>query len=606
SDPGVTAALRESSLHRSSLVHPVRSSGGLARILWPGVTLAALVVAAIGWWRASARPSPKPLTLAISTPPSAQLAVDPSFVLFAPDGQSIVYAASVGGIRKLFVRDIGNLPVAEIRGTDEARAPFFSPDGKWIAFGLETTGLYRVPAGGGNAVKIADAREYRGGTWSQTGDIVYSADGRLLRVPATGGTPEILTQPDSTKGERAHIQPMFLPDGETMVFRVEDVTSRANDRLAVVAIGEKSYRLLGVTGGNPLALIDGMLYFGRPGGFISVVPFDAGQRKVTGESAIAVEEVSVYAGAAASFAPDGSLVYVRSSNASALVMTDERGVELTSAGEEHRYFRPRLSPDGRTIAVGISSGGANRSDIWAYDVASKALTRITSQGTSEQPEWTPDGRYIVYLREFNGKFEIWRVPADGSGAEEKLFGGEQSVREAEISPDGKQLVLGVVSPRTGRDLLLLSLGSNNAKPFLVSGFNELSSRISPDNRWVTYISDESGRYEVYVRRLSGTGPRVQVSIGGGTEPLWTANGSRIVYRAGEKFVAAILTGGGEVSVSERRELFNDTYRSASMRSSYDVDRSGSRFVLLRQVGTSEIVVALNGIKQMLAATSRKR
>jgi Tol biopolymer transport system component len=478
-----------------------------------------------------------------------------------------------------------------------------SPDGKWIAFAAANDILYRVPIGGGTPVRITRTPGWRGGTWNADGQIVYGTNSGLFRTSINGEEPRRFTTADSTKGENAHFQPMFLPDGKTIVFRVEDRASRANDRIAITSLGHEGYEMLGVAGGNPLALIDGNLFFGRPGGLLAAVPFDVRKRKVTGDPTVVLDQVSVYAGAAASFAQDGSLVYVRSSNLSSMIVTSAPGAPAkTLMGELRRYTHPRFSPDSRRIAVEISSGGKNRADIWVYDIASAVLSRVTSQATSHQPEWTPDGKAIFYLRDEGGKSELWRAPADGSGPETRFFAPQGSVREVAFSPDGKLAAFRTDDPRTGRDIWLLPIDSNGAPghavPLVTGGFNEGAPRVSPDGRFLAYVSDESGRDEVYLRPFPEKGPRVMVSANGGNQPVW-ATPTRIIYRSGDGFVAANLSTGKEISVTTRQQLFQGNYSASGPHPEYDVERSG-KFVLLQPVGDDEIVVMLNAVSKLLS------
>jgi eukaryotic-like serine/threonine-protein kinase len=627
SDPAMTAARARPGEDgvASRYVPASRGMRIFQRALWPAIAIAAATMAVVAWRRLATDPPARAISFVVATPATAPLALDPSLVLFTPDGSAILYAASVSGRRRLHVRRLSDLTAREIRGTDDAILPFLSPDGKWIGFGTDSGVVYRVPASGGTPVPIARATAtrggrsvqiprttaYRGGTWSSRGDIVIGSDSGLYTIARSGGQPRLFTRPDRGKGERAHLQPMFLPDGKNVVFRIEDQVARANDRLGVASLDGDGHELLDLAGSNPLAFIDGKLYFGKPGGMIASVPFDPRRGRAVGQPVIVVEDVSVFSGAAASFAPDGSLVYVKSSNASRLTITDDRAASIkVAAAEERRYFVPRLSPDGRRIAVQISgAGGAtSQSDIWVFDTLSRVLSRVTSQATSEQPEWTPDGRYIVYGRLHDGKWEVWRVPSDGSGPEERFFVWERSVREMSFSPDGKLAVFGVTDPATNRDVWLVSLDSlgrrGSATPLLVSGFNELAPRISPDGRWLTYISDESGQYEVYVRPFRGAGPRVQVSTNGGTQPLWTSNGGRIVYRSGDKFIAARLATASGISVTSREELFEGRYVSRLGHPQYDVDRTATKFVLLQPVGTPEIIVVLNGLENLSSNADR--
>jgi serine/threonine-protein kinase len=604
-DASLTSARHADARGTSPSAARAGAAGTMQRFLWPALTAIAVMVAAGAWWKAASRAPERPVTFVETVPPDATLAIQPSQVVFSPDGRSIVYSALTGGSRRLFIRQLASASAHELPGTDDAILPFFSPDSRWIAFATEAGILFKVSVRGGPAVEVGRAPAWRGGTWSRRGDILLGSDSGLYRISAAGGAAELLTRRNLAKGENAHIQPMFLPDGRTFVFRVEATTSRADDQLAVGSPDEKEYRLLGVRGGNPLGLFGGRLFYGRPGGFIAAIPFDERSMKASGEPANILEDVSVYAGAAASFAGDGSLVYVKSSNATRLVITDERAVP-TGEGPARRYARPRFSPDGRQVAVVVSSTGTNRSDIWVYDIESAVLSRLTSQATSNAPEWTPDGAHVVYLRDG----EIWRVPADGSGAEEKIFASRMSVREVALSHDGRLAVFRVEDPRTRSDLWLLPLGGGTAQrqpsPLLTSAFNEVGARISPNGRWLAYVSDESGRYEVYVRPFAAPGPRVQISTEGGAEPVWTANGARIVYRAAGKFMAASVSFASGVSVTTRQELFEDEFQSSLSRSNYDVDRTGRRFVLMKSVDSPEIVVMMKGIPALLAAASDAR
>lgn len=609
-DPAMTASARVSVSGISPYRPQSRTMKVARRALWPAIAVAATAVAAIALWRLQSVPAPRPVSFVVPTPAAAPLAVSPSMVLFLPDGQSIIYAAYAAGRRQLYIRRLSELAPRAISGTEDVYLPFISPDGKWIAFTTVNDILYRVPIGGGTPLRITTTPAWRGGTWNRDGQIVYGTDAGLFRTSINGDEPRRLTTPDSTKGERAHIQPMFLTDGKTIVFRVEDRASRANDRLAVTSLDDKGYELLGVTGTNPLALIDGNLFFGRPSGLLAAVPFDARNRKITGAATIVLDQVSVFAGAAASFAPDGSLVYVRSNNMSRLVVTNELGAPLkTAAGELRRYTTPRFSPDSRRIAMEVSSAGKNRGDIWVYDIASAVLSRVTSQATSHQPEWTPDGKEIFYLRDEGGKSELWRAPVDGSGPETRFFPSQRPVREVTFSPDGKLAAFRTDDPRTGRDIWLLSTDSNgapgNAVPLLTSGFNEVAPRISPDGRWLSYVSDESGRDEVYVRPFPGKGPRVQVSASGGNQPVW-ATPTRIIYRSAETFVAATLSSETEISVTARQQLFQGNYSARGPHPEYDVARDGKTFVLLEPVGGDEIVVVLNSLGRLLSSALQGR
>ncbi|MBA3403990.1 MAG: serine/threonine-protein kinase, partial [Gemmatimonadaceae bacterium] len=303
-DPSMTSAAHElggSGTSPRSYAPRTRAAARIRLFVWPAVAGIAVMMAVAAWWKLSSTPADKPITFVEALPPNAKLAIEPSQVAFAPDGGSIVYSAIAGGSRRLYIRQLASPSARELPGTDDAILPFFSPDSRWIAFATEAGVLFKVPVRGGPPVQIGRTPAWRGGAWSPSGDILLGSDSGLYRISAAGGQAELLTQRDIAKGEHGHVQPMFLPDGRTFAFRVE-AASRADDQLAVGSLDEKGYHLLGVRGGNPIGLFRGKLFYGVPGGIIAAISFDAQRRKTSGEPTTILEEVSVYAGAAASFA----------------------------------------------------------------------------------------------------------------------------------------------------------------------------------------------------------------------------------------------------------------------------------------------------------------
>jgi Tol biopolymer transport system component len=280
------------------------------------------------------------------------------------------------------------------------------------------------------------------------------------------------------------------------------------------------------------------------------------------------------------------------------------------------YGSPRVSPDGRRVAVEITSrGSATWVDVWVFDLASGVLSRLTSQAESAHPEWTPDGKRIAYISNRNGRDEVWWAPADGSGPEERLYtmpdSNDISISEVTFSPDGQFAVLRAVNPRTGRDLWLLRLGgggggtrARKAAPLLQTGFDELTPRVSPSGRWLAYVSNETGQFEVYVRAFPGPGGRVQVSSGGGSEPVWAPNG-RLIYRSGGRFMAATLamvpSRPADLTVARREMLFEDRASANDpYHQQYDVLPNGWLAVLRPAAEEPEIVLVLNWLTELRA------
>jgi Tol biopolymer transport system component len=546
----------------------------------------------------------------------------------------------------LFRRPLDQLAATPIAGTEGALAPFFSPDGRQVAFhvGGADGGTYRrVPVAGGTATAIANlpvsSPTYGTGAWGRGDLIVVSGNGEgLLRVPATGGTPQRLTAIDTAHGELAHRAPIFLRDGKTVAFQIV-LGSRSRVGLVSVdarpaASGVVRHTTLDVPG-VPVGDADGLLVLGRPDGTIVAVPADLRRGEVRGETVPLLDRVAWVVGPAASLGGDGSLVYLRGTSGSQLALVDEHGAAVGGLDEWRRYAHPRFSPDGRRIAVAVVPPEAGRRDLWVYDLPSGVFSRLTTGGLANRPAWTPDGRRVAYVTggvvNEARPAEAWSVAADGSGPEERLYSMARdtlSIQELTFAPDGRAAVLRTSRswPSGESDLWLLPLdgaaggAGRRAVPLLRSPFNEAMPRVSPDGRWLAYISNESGRYEVYVRPFPGPGGRVQVSDGGGTEPVWAPDGRRLFYRTGDRFVAATLTsapaagapaaGAPSLTVAGRRALFEGRYQSVVSvvaAPSYDVSPDGTRFAVLRPATENrEVVVVLDWLAEVRARVAAAR
>jgi eukaryotic-like serine/threonine-protein kinase len=278
-----------------------------------------------------------------------------------------------------------------------------------------------------------------------------------------------------------------------------------------------------------------------------------------------------------------------------------------TAGEQplavpaHGYNTPRISPDGRRISVNISE---TSSDIWIYDISRGALSRASFEGTGNiAPVWTPDGKRIAYQSSRADVPNIFWQPADGSGTAERLTTSAHIQVASSFSPDGKTILFMEVSPESGRDVWTLRIGDQEPKPFLRTKYNESSPRFSPDGHWVSYVSDESGREEVYVQAYPGPGGKSQVSIGGGREPVWNPAGHELFYRSGNRMMAAVVTLQPEFSASKPAVLFEGPWLPTALTfANYDVSSDGQRFLMLKaadeEQGALQIVVVQNWIEDL--------
>jgi eukaryotic-like serine/threonine-protein kinase len=612
-DGAPNAALAGLHHGRTSTGLPWRQRARRSRIWtflpWGLLGAVGLVLAAREWGTPRMHPAPVRFTLSI---PESERLIELPFTMqpiaTAPDGRAIAYVGRAGGSSMLYVRRLDELRVRPLPGTESAQTPFFSYDGRWIAFivpGREQGFiLKKVRTDGGSVATIAEvpglARAGRlgpgivgvGGAWSADNMIVLGSELGLLRVGATGGLPQQLTTVDTMKGEVVHAWPHFLPDGRGLIFGIMAGPNQQTSRLATASLDDTAHVPLLERGAIPVGVLSGALIFAPGDGTLAAVPFDLQRRRLTGEPITIVDSVQ-----AASISENGTLVYVRGSGLSRLALVDMRGNRVGGSEDWRQYDFPRISPDGRRIAVGIREPGSARVDIWVYDIVSKVLSRLTTTGESFRPEWTPDGRRVAYLGTGSLQWQLWSAPADGSAPGQLLYRSPTSrISEITFAPGGKLAVLRVDYPKTGRDIVLLPLTGDSSAPAMLplanTAANEIQPRVSPDGRWLAYVSDETGQLEVYVRPFPRAGGRIQISSGGGSEPAWSVDGKRLFYRGGGHFMAATLAVSPTPNVVSREEMFEDRYKSGLFRSRFDVHPDGKHFVMLQPAAQSQEVVVV--------------
>jgi eukaryotic-like serine/threonine-protein kinase len=334
-------------------------------------------------------------------------------------------------------------------------------------------------------------------------------------------------------------------------------------------------------------------------------PFDPERLQQTGAATLVVEGVlqsSYTAGVQYALSGTGSLVYIPGGSLAAvrLVWVSRNGTEQALAAPPHAYSYPRISPDGRRVAVSIAAEGIQE---WLYDFSRDTLTRITFGGNLNfTPVWTPDGKRIAFLSNREGPQNIFWQLADGSGGLERLTTSEYVDPPRSFSPDGQLLAYVEVNPTTGYDIWVLRLSDRKAQPFLQTPFNESVPSFSPDGHWLAYISDESGRFEVYVQPYPGPGSKYQISTEGGTEPVWNPNGKELFYRSGDKMMTVDISSQPSYSVGRPKMLFQGPYVPTPITFPfYDVSPDGQRFLMLKpieQTFLTQIVVVQNWFEEL--------
>ncbi len=551
---------------------------GLARAASPGAVVSAPM---------------RPAHLSIVLPASAPLCLGQRpAVALSPDGMRLVYVAQRGGGTQLYLRAMEQPEPTPLAGTEGASGPFFSPEGQRVAF-FAAGKLKQMSLERGGPLTLCEAPESRGATWASDDTIIFapSQAGGLCQVSPAGGMPKAITSPNLEDGEATHRWPEILPDGRGVLFTVGAAGSTNYDdaRIVVQSLETSERRTLIEGGTHPKYVFTGHIVFVR-GAALLAVSFDLRRLEVTGRIAPILEGVATETTGAAEWdvSDVGSLVYVagglRRSERS-LVWVNRKGQPRPFAGLPTRTFEePRLSPDGRWLAVGMREA---TSDMWLYEIQHGALTRLTSEADNFSPIWTPDGKRVIFSSNRDGPSNVFWTRADGSGSPEKLLESEYDQVASSCSSDARFLALTEYHPDTGAGIWILPLrGQRKTRPFLRTAFNEWGAMFSPDNRWLAYTSDESGRPEVYAQAFPGPGRRWQVSIEGGSEPLWSTRGSELFFRNGEKMMAVPFRTQKGFVPSKPRLLFSDGYltSSAAYLPNYDVAANGQRLLMIKESG----------------------
>ena len=409
--------------------------------------------------------------------------------------------------------------------------------------------MKKISVSGGASQTLTDDSTPEGASWSSQGTIVFSHGAQFLQqVSDAGGTPQPLTHLE--KGEIGNIWPEFLPGGKAVVFE-------GGRGVVAQPMGTSERRNLTRGGASPRYLTSGYLIYAQAGNLMAV-PFDPHRLEVKGTPVPVVKDVmqgSNPAPAQYSVSGTGSLVYVPGSAQalqSKLVWVSRNGAEQSLPAPARDYQSPRVSPDGRSIA--LASGG----QIWLYDLGRDTLTRFTFEGSlNGGPVWTPDGKRIAFSSDRGGALNLFWQMADGSGGLERVTTSEYVQAPLSSSSDGQLLSFIEIDP--GYDIWVLRMSDRKALPFLHTTANECMPEFSPDGRWIAYVSNESGRFEIYVQPYPGPGGKWQISTDGGPEPVWNRNGREFFYRSGDKMMAVEITTQPSFVAGRPRMLFEGPY-----------------------------------------------
>ena len=571
----------------------VRRAGQPALV---ALTAASLLVAG---WALLRRPAPAApratLRFVLDLAPGTRVASTiNNSIAISPDGGVVAFAGrTASGPAQLVIRRMDEMQEQLLPGTDGAAQPFFSPDGAWIGYFAHGQ-LRKIPTAGGAPVTIANMPGFAyGGTWLPDGRIVVSRGDRIVMVPEVGG--EVVDAwPDTTTG-RLRIHPKVLPDGRTVIFtRWSGLPETAVLGMATIGEGDRSdFRLAGT---YILGTAEGHLVYSMANGTLMAVRFDASARRVDGEPVPVLEGIAVSSLAAppAALSRSGSLVYQSGSALQQIVLLDRQGVERTVVPTAYNFVNPRFSPDGTRIALALEANG--RRDLWVYDLRSRTLSRITTEGdANDRPEWMPDGTRVVFRSVRGDEMAFWTQAADGSGKAELLVRDPGArMWEGVVTSDGRSLVYRSGSVGSA-DIWVRRLDGDTARRAVAATrFTEWGGRPSPDGRWLAYESDETGRFEVYVGPLSGAGARQTISVNGGVEPVWSRDGSVLYYWQDDLLMSATLATATTAAVMGRDSLFRGETPTTTGHASYDVSPDGARILVRRALNDSVRTIVVHG------------
>ena len=486
---------------------------------WPLVAAAVLVaiVAAVGAVIAVHRAVPEPVVtrLDLVTPPTT----DPFSFALSPDGRQIAFVAYVRAGGALWLRPLDQTDARPLAGTEGASAPFWAPDGRALAF-FAGAKLKRIDLSGGTPQVLADAPNVRGGTWNHDGVIVFApTTSTLVQVAAAGGTATALTK--LAGGQTSHRWPQFLPDGRRFLFFVQGPPDAQGVYVGSLDGGEPT-RVLATESAAAYAPPGYLLLVSQ--GVLVALRFDAARGVVSGDPLPVAPAVGVDGAANRSaFAVSAAGVLAHRSGAASrrqLVWVDRAGKTLDVVGppDDTGVSSVDLAPDARQVAVNRAVQG--NSDVWLIEVARGLASRFTfAPGIDASPLWSPDGSRLVFRSNRSGHYDLFEKPANGAADEQPLLVTPLDKSPLSWSPDGRFLLYAVQDPRTQCDLWAVPLaGERTPFPVVQTSFDEVQGQFSADGRWVAYASNETGRYEIYIRPFPSPGGKWQVSTGGGIYP----------------------------------------------------------------------------------------
>lgn len=577
------------------------------------VAWTAVAALAIGAWWLATRPKPevaaRPIEFELTRPDSIVLSGGSAArIAITPDGRTVVFVGAYpNGTRMLFSRSLADRSVRVIQGSEGAGAVVVSPDGTELPFSGEGLAMMRLPLVGGTARLVAPNA-------TSNGQFSWGADGRVLFATSSGisiknvdadGAEQVVA-PDTARRHRRYGFPHWLPGQQNALVSIWRGSAVIDSVvIGVLTLADRSVRELDLRGIHPRFSRTGHLMYLLADGSLTAVPFDPVTAEVTGRPSVVQQGVAFGGGAAASFAvaEDGTLAMVVSGQQAvgglvSLVAVGMDGGSRDLGVPPGSFRRPRVSPDGRQVTF-VGAGdqrAAGLSDVWRAELSPAALHRVTTSGLAERPQFARDSKTIFFgTNPPSGA--LYEVGLEAGSAPRERATWDEPVVTGDLGPSSGYAVFGVVAGAS-TDLWIAPMTAlDKPEPFAAESYSEVVPRVSPDGRFVAFISQRTGADEIYIRQLPRGGEEVRVSGAGGYDPVWAPDGRSLYYRSTDSLHVAELSFSPRVSVSGRRGLFalDQRFVTSGLNGSYDILPNGKEFVMFErrsaaaEVGTPIVI-----------------
>jgi serine/threonine protein kinase len=560
--------------------------------------LVVLAVAALGFMMSRGSgpaPAEEPIHLAVPSPEGAVFQLSssfPSLPVISPDGKHVIFGArsEEDGAVQLYLRSLSSNQAVALDGTQNAQYPFWSPDSRWIAFFDRNEGLKKIPVGGGPDQTICAAGNGKGGSWSPDGTIVFAPEFNtpLHRVSALGGESTPVTDLDSETGFDSHRQPWFLPDGRHFLYLAR-ATDGNDHEIRVASLDGDSTRVI-MQNGYGVEFAAGHLLFMRKS-VLMARPFDPDGLEFLGDPVLLADNILIIAGAgkaAFSSSVNGSLCYLQGQDLTSanIDWVDRKGNSLGELAGNAMFDTAVLSPDQRFVALTVIDPQTSNRDLWIFDIERNFKSRFTTDpGDERYPLWSPDGRYLYFTSSRGENLSVFRKAVNGTQPAEPVLDLGVDILIWAVSDDGQTLLYSTLGEGTSYDLWACSLdGEGEPRLLKRSAKEDGAARFSPDVRWISFWSRETGTGQVYLAPWPSLAFTRQVSTTSGTWAFWRQDSRELVFQdvSGTAFAVELTPEGEGVRIGAPQKLFDQGYVQLEG-PLMDMMPDGERFIAIQTV-----------------------